>query len=347
MAHDRDHRRTRHLGVFRIVLGDEAFLDVGFGNPLRDVAEIGDDQLGRVGVQQIVHADHLALLHQVFDDIGSPFGHADREVLDRDGFRNDDFALNLVALATGRGAALLLTLAGAADRGERPLPVLVALGHGLDGQLAGRAATVLAALARDRRCLGSAAALALDAAAHAFERGFHVLGFVLGGIAGLVLGRVTARRRRLGVRIGDVGGVGNDRFARCRLGRCALAVFGLGGAAGLFIGLALLLFLKIALLGLGALVALLGFLLFLGVAFGGLGARALDGALAGDQFFLGQAQLACLGGQCGFLSALGTALGGGRCVLGSGHALALHLHHDGFRPPTGEALLHGTRTAAK
>ena len=53
MAHDGDHGRTRHQ-VFRMI-GDveQAFLDVGLGNAADRVTELGGDQLGRVGVDDV------------------------------------------------------------------------------------------------------------------------------------------------------------------------------------------------------------------------------------------------------------------------------------------------------
>ena len=88
VAHDGDDGRAR-LQVLTAFLGtDEAFLDVGFGDALRRMAEFLDDQLGAVGVDHIVDLVHRALLHEEADDVDGLLRHAVGEVLDRDDLRD-------------------------------------------------------------------------------------------------------------------------------------------------------------------------------------------------------------------------------------------------------------------
>jgi hypothetical protein len=71
--------------VFGSVLDvEQALLDVGFRYALDGVAEFLGDQLGRIGVDDVVDLDHLPLLHQVLDHIHGAFRHAVREFLDGD-----------------------------------------------------------------------------------------------------------------------------------------------------------------------------------------------------------------------------------------------------------------------
>ena len=88
MAHDGDDGRAR-LPDSRIdrPYADEAFLDIGFGDALHRVAEFVSDELGHIGIDQIVDLVHLALFHQELDHIDGAFGHAVGKFLNGDGFR--------------------------------------------------------------------------------------------------------------------------------------------------------------------------------------------------------------------------------------------------------------------
>ena len=63
--------------------------------------------LGRIGVDLIALLQHLAFAHHELDDVRGADSHTVREFLNRDAFRDDDFALDLIALAAAHklGAA--------------------------------------------------------------------------------------------------------------------------------------------------------------------------------------------------------------------------------------------------
>ena len=88
MAHDRDDRGTRLQHFLLVGLAAQADLDIGFGDAVRAVAELADDQLGGVGVDDLVDRRHDAHAHQRLDDIGAALGHAVGEFLDRDRLRD-------------------------------------------------------------------------------------------------------------------------------------------------------------------------------------------------------------------------------------------------------------------
>ncbi len=116
MAHDGDDRRARLEIVLDIDLALEADLDIGLGDALQLVAELGDDQFGGVGIDHLVDRRHDVHAHQRFDDVGAALGHAVGEFLHGDRLGDDDVAHDL-----GRfGGDLLLAqlFAGAAHRGE-------------------------------------------------------------------------------------------------------------------------------------------------------------------------------------------------------------------------------------
>jgi hypothetical protein len=56
------------------------------------VAEVGGDQFRGVGVDQVAGLHHLALLHEILDDVDGALGHALRQILDRDRLRQRDLA---------------------------------------------------------------------------------------------------------------------------------------------------------------------------------------------------------------------------------------------------------------
>ena len=120
VAHDGDHGRAG-LQVLLVGLADEAFLDVGLRHALGRVAELLNDQLGRIGVDHIGDLAHLALLHQELDDVDGALGHAVGELLDGDDLGDDHLAHDLVARLDDAGLAQLLALAPALERGERTL----------------------------------------------------------------------------------------------------------------------------------------------------------------------------------------------------------------------------------
>jgi hypothetical protein len=92
VTHDGHDRRTR-LEVFRRVRRiEQAFDNVGGRHALDGVAHFFGDQLCGVGIDEVGDQLHLALLHQELDHIDPALGHACGEFLNRDRFRDDDFA---------------------------------------------------------------------------------------------------------------------------------------------------------------------------------------------------------------------------------------------------------------
>ena len=69
------------------------------------VAEFDRHQFRHVGVDHVAGLHHLALLHEVLDEIDGPFGHTLRQFLDGDGLRQDDLAQDLLCAAPGSSSA--------------------------------------------------------------------------------------------------------------------------------------------------------------------------------------------------------------------------------------------------
>ncbi len=107
MAHDGNDRGAR-LQIALVILDVEnAFFHIRFGNALDGVAEFGGDQLGEIGIDHIAGLHHLPFLHQVLDHIDRAFGHALRQFLNGDGFRQHNLAQNLFARLLRMGATHL------------------------------------------------------------------------------------------------------------------------------------------------------------------------------------------------------------------------------------------------
>jgi len=98
VTHDRDDRRTRSRRAFVVGTIEEALLHVGFGDTLDGVAEFLGNQLRGVGVESVGQGHHTTLAHQKLDHVDGALRHAARQLLDRDGFRQDDFACDLFFL---------------------------------------------------------------------------------------------------------------------------------------------------------------------------------------------------------------------------------------------------------
>ena len=135
VTHDGDNRRPR-LHVRGIVGRIEQTLDdVGFGDALDRVAQFLGDQLRRVGIDRVVDRRHLALFHQQPDDIDGALGHAVRELLDGDQFRDHHLAGNLFLRFVRRPMAGD-SLRASAEGGDRALPLVAIAERGHDGQAA-------------------------------------------------------------------------------------------------------------------------------------------------------------------------------------------------------------------
>ncbi len=118
VAHDGDNRWARLEVTLDVDIALEADLDIGFGDALQLVAELGDDQLGGIGVDHLIDRRHDVHPHQRLDDVGAAFRHAVGEFLHGNRLGDDDVANDLGRL----GSDLLLTqfLAGPAHRGKAP-----------------------------------------------------------------------------------------------------------------------------------------------------------------------------------------------------------------------------------
>ena len=123
MAHDGDHRRARLECFGHVLLAAQPDLDIGLGDPPQAVAELGDDQLGGVGVDGLVDRRHHAHAHQRLDHIGGALGHAVGQFLDGDRLGDDDLAHDLDLLLLAVMQPLALALARPADRGEAAHPL--------------------------------------------------------------------------------------------------------------------------------------------------------------------------------------------------------------------------------
>ncbi len=206
------------------------------------MAEFGGDEFGEVGVDDVARLHHLAFLHQVLDDVDGALGHALRQFLNGDGFRQDDFAHDLLARFLHLAAAeLLLATAGRSHRTATGIAVVVRADRGYR-QLA--AAAFVFGLRASRNLGGSsdgdsatAGCAAVDRAfflflvaglAAANEAGCHGSGRSGGGLCHRAC--VGGRCRGRGFRHGSRG-----RFFRLRLVGAAFGL--LGGQTGAFRGL--------------------------------------------------------------------------------------------------------------
>src|SRR5262245_204312 len=124
MAHDGDHGRAWLAILGLVLLADEALLDVGLGDAPHGVPEFLGDELGGVGVDHIGDLAHFAVLHQIFDDVNAPLGHAVGELLNGDDFGNDDVALDF-RLCQRAGDLLLLALLATLERSETALALFL------------------------------------------------------------------------------------------------------------------------------------------------------------------------------------------------------------------------------
>ena len=151
MAHDGDHRRARLERLGQVLLAAQPDLDIGLGDAPQAVSELGDDQLGGVGVDDLVDRRHHAHAHQRFDDVGGAFGHAVGQFLDGDRLGNDHLAHDLDLLLLAVMQPLALALSRPADRGQAAHPLSFVAGERAgDRHLSGPAAHVFAAHRRHR-----------------------------------------------------------------------------------------------------------------------------------------------------------------------------------------------------
>ena len=145
VAHDRHDRRARLQVRIFVGFAAEADLDVCFRNAFDGVTKLRCDQLGRVRIDNVIAAQHLALLDHELHHVRDPLVHAAGEVLQGDRFRQGDFDRNLLAAVAAAHLALTLALAGTAHGRQRTLTVCIVAKGRSDGQLAASAFPCIAA----------------------------------------------------------------------------------------------------------------------------------------------------------------------------------------------------------
>ncbi|AIJ93682.1 hypothetical protein DK55_2095 [Brucella abortus bv. 2 str. 86/8/59] len=192
VTHDGHDRRTRNHCGFVVGNVEDAFFHVRFSNALDSMAEFLGNELRGIGIDHVARLHHLALLHQVLDDVHGTLGHALCQFLKRDGFRNGDFTRNLLARFLHlRALEFFLT---AAHRGKRARTALF-LKIAREGELA---ATAIVFALHNLRCAHFR--LCRDATAGCATAAI----VVIVGLAGLAK---LALRKRLA---SDRSGIGNN-----------------------------------------------------------------------------------------------------------------------------------------
>ena len=131
VAHDGDDGRPRNGRAFLVRPIEETLLDVQFGDALDRMAHFLRDELGVVRLEHIGQSHHAALAHQKLDHVDRAFGHAARELLDGDRFREHDLTRDFLFLllravasqplcpateSSNRTRAFILTRRRAGDR---------------------------------------------------------------------------------------------------------------------------------------------------------------------------------------------------------------------------------------
>ena len=120
MSHNRNHRRTR-LAIFfirRCIINDKVIFNVRLRNTFNCMAEIFDNQLGRIGIENIIHRCHCALLHKVFHNVARAFRHTVRQFRNSNSFGDNNFSLNFFTVSSATALTLLFTFAGAFHRSK-------------------------------------------------------------------------------------------------------------------------------------------------------------------------------------------------------------------------------------
>ena len=162
VAHDGDHRRPGLEALLGVGRALEADLDIGFADTFDVMAEFGDQKLRRVAVYGLVDRRHHVHLHQCLDHLGAALGHAVRQFLDGNRFRDHDVAHDLDQFHRGRGLlGASFPLALAAHRGQAADPLMgVIVERPRDRQLTAAAAfNVPAQRQAGPPCLGPPAPL--------------------------------------------------------------------------------------------------------------------------------------------------------------------------------------------
>ena len=147
VAHDGDDGRSRNGRAFLVRPIEETLLDVRFGDALDRMAHFLRDELGVVRLEHIGQRHHAALAHQKLDHVDRAFGHAARELLDGDRFREDDLTRDFLFLVLRAVASQ--PLRPATESSNRTRAFLLAGGRAGDRQAA--TVALLAGARRPRR----------------------------------------------------------------------------------------------------------------------------------------------------------------------------------------------------
>src|SRR5690606_4315016 len=165
VAHDRDDGRPRQHVLGPVLFTFKADFHVRFRHPFEGVAEFGDDQFRRVGIDHVIDGGHHAHFHQRPDNVHRTLGHAVRQFLHGDGFRNHHFAEDFLRCAAVAAHQALFLLPRPAQRRQAALTrlFLVPVTQNLMNIELGRAAFFFA-FARQRHLgrAGTAAAAAAE-----------------------------------------------------------------------------------------------------------------------------------------------------------------------------------------
>ena len=125
VTHDGHDRRPRFELLGRVGIARQAFDHVRIRHAFDLVAHFLGDDLGEIGIDHIVDRMHLALLHQIFNDVDGALGHAVGEFLNGDRFRNDHFAERLFGGHLEALGLLFQALGAAAESRDRPATFVV------------------------------------------------------------------------------------------------------------------------------------------------------------------------------------------------------------------------------
>ena len=147
VAHDGDDGRSRNGRSLLVGPVEKTLLDVGFGDALDRMAHFLRHKLRGVGVERVGQRHHAALAHQKLDDVDRAFGHAARELLDGDRFRQDDLTRDFLFLILRAVASE--PLCPATESSNRTGALLLAGSRAGDGQAA--TVALLASARRTRR----------------------------------------------------------------------------------------------------------------------------------------------------------------------------------------------------
>ena len=115
MAHD-GHDRGARFQILRIIFATfQTDLDIRLRNALHCVAEFLGNQFCGVRIDNVISAQHFALLDHEFHDVTDALIHPPGKVLQRDRFWQGHLDGDLFALVVSAGAALTFAFTGTAQ----------------------------------------------------------------------------------------------------------------------------------------------------------------------------------------------------------------------------------------